>query len=112
MSATEWLLLGWCGLLLFLLVAAVRDWWHVRECGYCDAAREAVRRLHPNWHVYSVRPFAHRAVEPARVVVAVFYREPDVITEPPPYLLVAVSHDRARCEIIPDELPYKILGRK
>jgi hypothetical protein len=56
MSATEWLLLGWCGLLLFLLVAAVRDWWHVRECGYCYAAREAVRRLHPNWHVYTVRP--------------------------------------------------------
>jgi hypothetical protein len=104
----------WEALLLTLLVAAAvsvaRQAWHQFRCPACRAARQAVRDRHPGWRVSDAW---HRASEPERDVVAVFYMPPGVLIMPAPYLLVAVGRD-GTAEELPDDIesPYAIRGRK
>jgi hypothetical protein len=104
----------WEGLFLTCLaVAAVftaRDIWHQTRCPACKAARQVIRERHPDWQISSSQ---HRASEPHRDVVAVFYMPPRVWCEPTPYCLVAVGHD-GMIEELPDDIdsPYAIRGRK
>jgi hypothetical protein len=84
--------------------------WHQMRCPACRAARQAVRRWHPDWQVSDA---SHRASEAVRDVVAVFYMPPRVRIKPTPYILVSVGRDGA-AEELPDniESPYYIRGRK
>ena len=100
-------------ILSLLAVAAgsmVRDAWHQRRCPACKAARQAIRERHPDWRVSNAQ---HRASEPHRDVIAVFYMPPPVWCEPAPYSLVAVGRDGST-EELPDDIdsPYAIRGRK
>jgi hypothetical protein len=87
---------------------------HQARCACCRAARAAVQVVHPDWLVWTVQTHSHRASESAREVIAVFYQEPKVISEPPRYVLVAVPHNGDRCEVLPDtpHSPYRLLGQK
>jgi hypothetical protein len=106
MSLVDWWLLASLVLgAIWAVGAIVRDIRHYKECGYCRAAKTAARQLHPDWDVWTVRTWSHRATEPDRVLIAVFYREPKRTADSPHYLLFATSHDYSRCELVPDEWP-------
>lgn len=78
-------------LLMFLAVLGLwvgLDLWHTARCTSYRAARRAVREWNPRWEVTDSN---HRASEPERDVVAVFYQDPPSHCEPSPYVLVAVG---------------------
>ena len=95
-------------------VVVALDLRHQARCPYCRSAREAVQALHPDWRVWTTLTHSHRASEPDREVVAIFYQQPNIVTEPPPYVLVAVSRDCFHCEMLTEdsESRYHIHGRK
>lgn len=109
--------MGWAiavglGLLAAAAYLAI-DGWQSRRCRYCSAARQAFNLRHPGWRALAGW-HTHRATEPDRVVVAVFYRRPDLRVRPDPYRLFAVSRDLSAVEELPDDphSPYAIRGRK
>lgn len=103
------------GLLLLILAAgsldgARRDR-HRRRCPACRAAVAHVAASHPEWlNLWS----EHRAAEPSRDVVAVFYFSPDEFEGPSTYLIVAVNRATGRASELPGNLgaPYHIRGVK
>jgi hypothetical protein len=69
------------------------------------------KQMHPTWERLETRTLA---IEPGRVVVAVFYEEHNVISFPKQYQLYAVSNDCRNVEELPTDpdSPYWIFGRK
>ena len=107
--------MAWWGYLLLFLIATVTALiapraLHRVRCQACRTALQAVRQLHPDWRVFYA---VHRATEPTRDVVAVFYMPPTVLVKPGPYLLVAVDRDQ-QVENLPQDRnsPYAFHGRK
>lgn len=103
------------GFLLILLgiaalVSTVHGLWHQYRCPACRVARQAMRERHPDWRISDAW---HRASEPTRDVVAVFYELPRMVHFPTLYRLVVVNHDGV-IEELPDDMdsPYMIRGRK
>jgi hypothetical protein len=89
------------------------DEWRSRHCPYCRAARQALSLNHPGWRALATW-HRHRAGEPNRVVVAVFYERPNMSFRPTPYLLFAVARDLSAVEEMADDphSPYAIQGRR
>jgi hypothetical protein len=91
--------------------------WLQRVLGLSPAcrARQALRDRHPDWQVWTGW-MSHRATEPGRAVVAVFYRQPGHVCFPPTgqYKLFAVTSDLNKVEELPDspDSPYLIHGLK
>lgn len=108
MAWWEVVVLGY-GAVLALLAAP--DVWHWLRCPACPAARRAVAGWHPGWRVAGA---SHRAAEPDRDVVAVFYQDPPVMYEPPRYRLVAVDRRSGVATELPDDpdSPYAVRGLK
>ena len=108
MAWWEWVVLAYAVILVPWLAW---DLWHHARCPACRAARQAMRERYPACHVSGS---SHRATEPGRVVVTVFYSPPSpTVVRPEPYWLVAVVAG-GEVEELPDdpESPYRILGRK
>ena len=77
---------------------------HRRRCPACRAAEALVASRHPEWLLSS----EHRAAEPGRDVVAVFYYRPDDFVIPTPYLVIAVDRANGHASELPGDLaaPY------
>lgn len=102
--------IAWIVILALMVVSMARETWHQFRCSACRTAAQAVRVWHPDWKVFGA---SHRATEPDRDVVAVFYMPPGGLIEPSPYRLVVVRRNGAAEELPDDfESPYAIRGRK
>jgi hypothetical protein len=77
----------------------------------CRIARQALRNDYPTYMPIGTRL---RATEPRRYVVAVFYKEPEIVHRPSPYKLYEVSPDLTTATEVPcnPESPYWIQDRK
>jgi hypothetical protein len=86
---------------------------HGWRCKECLAAQEYVKSNHPEWDVWTSLK-SHRAKEPERMIVAVFYQIPGQISRPAPYLLLAVEYGNLVIhELDPEEYAtYRIRNYK
>jgi len=76
----------------------------------CRIAEQWLQEQHPEWWIRA----SVLAREESRDVVAVFYQEPPDFVRPPPYRLLAVSHDLGQVEELPCTLdsPYVFRNRR
>ena len=81
------------------------------ESPHCKAACERLLLQRPSWVIRDTRVVKREAT---RCVVAVFYKEPRIITRPTRYKLFGVSNDSLVAEELPcdPDSPYWIRGRK
>lgn len=75
------------------------------------AARERFGSQYPT---YTACGIEIRSREHARLVVAIYYQEPGLVTRPPRYKLYAIGNDLSEVSEIPcdPDSPYWIRGRK
>jgi len=78
---------------------------------HCKVARRYCSELHPAWRIIETRTLA---IERGQFIVAVFYKNPGIVSRPLPYQIYRVSHDCNEVTELPTdpESPYWILGRK
>jgi hypothetical protein len=86
---------------------------HSKTCAECLAAQEYVKSNHPEWEVWTSLK-SHRAKEPERMIVAVFYQIPGQPARPAPYLLFGVEYGNLVIhELDPEEYDsYRIRNYK
>jgi hypothetical protein len=107
MSWWEWLLLA-CAVIFTPWM--LWDFLHYNCCFACRLSRNVMHDRYPDCRVSGS---SHRATEPGRAVVAVFYIPPPPVIKPEPYWLVAVDRGGVVQQLAPEAEPlYRILGRK